>query len=32
MRQFFKFIFGIEPYIFRIGFLSIIESSTLYKQ
>jgi len=32
MRQFFKFIFGIELYMFRIGFLSIIESSTLYKQ
>ena len=32
MRQFLKFIFGIELYMFRRGFLSIIESLVLYTQ
>jgi hypothetical protein len=30
MHQFLKFIFGIEIYIFRTGFLSIIRSLVLY--
>jgi hypothetical protein len=32
MHQFLKFIFGIEPYMFRAGFLSIIRSLVLYTQ
>jgi hypothetical protein len=32
MHQFLKFIFGIELYMFRTGFLSIIRSLTPYKQ
>ena len=32
MHQFLKFIFGIELYIFRTGFLSMIRSLVLYTQ
>jgi hypothetical protein len=32
MHKFLKFIFGIELYIFRTGFLSIIRSLVLYTQ
>jgi len=32
MRQFLKFIFGIELYMFRTGLLSIISSLVLYTQ
>ena len=32
MHQFLKFIFGIELYMFRTGFLSIIRSPVLYTQ
>jgi len=32
MHQFLKFIFGIELYTFRIGFLYIIRSLVLYTQ
>ena len=32
MHQFLKFIFGIELYMFRTGFLSIIRSLVLYTQ
>jgi len=32
MHWFFKFIFGIELYMFRTGFLSIIRSLVLYTQ
>jgi len=32
MHQFPKFIFGIELYMFRTGFLSIIRSLVLYTQ
>jgi hypothetical protein len=32
MHQFLKFIFGIDLYMFRIGFLSIITSLVLYTQ
>jgi hypothetical protein len=32
MNQFLKFIFGIEIYIFRTGFLSIIRDLVLYTQ
>ena len=32
MNQFLKFIFGIELYMFRTGFLSIIRSLVLYTQ
>jgi hypothetical protein len=32
MRKFFKFIFGLELYMFRTGFLSIIRSLVLYTQ
>jgi len=32
MPQFLKFIFGIELYMFRTGFLSIIGSLALYTQ
>jgi len=32
MHKFLKFIFGIELYMFRTGFLSIIRSLTLYTQ
>ena len=32
MRQFLKSIFGIELYMFRTGFLSIITSIVLYTQ
>jgi len=31
-HQFLKFIFGIELYMFRTGFLSIIRSLVLYTQ
>jgi len=32
IHQFLKFIFGIELYMFRTGFLSIIRSLVLYAQ
>jgi hypothetical protein len=32
MHQFLKFIFGIELYMFRTGFLSIIRSLVMYSQ
>ena len=32
MNYFLKFIFGIELYMFRTGFLSIIKSLVLYTQ
>jgi hypothetical protein len=32
MHQFIKFIFGIELYMFRTGFLSIVRSLLLYTQ
>ena len=32
MHKFLKFIFGIELYMFRTGFLSIIRSLVLYTQ
>jgi hypothetical protein len=32
MHKFLKFIFGIELYMFRTGFLSIIRSLVLYMQ
>jgi hypothetical protein len=32
MHKFLKFIFGIELYMFRTGFLSIISSLALYTQ
>jgi hypothetical protein len=32
MHQFLKFIFGMELYMFRTGFLSIIRSLVLYTQ
>jgi len=32
MHEFFKFIFEIEIYMFRAGFLSIIRSVVLYTQ
>jgi hypothetical protein len=32
MHQFLKFIFGIELYMFRTGFLSVVRSLVLYKQ
>jgi len=32
MHQFREFIFGIEFYVFRTGFLSIIRSLVLYTQ
>jgi len=32
MHEFLKFIFGIELYMFRTGFLSIIKCLVLYKQ
>jgi hypothetical protein len=32
MHQFLKFILGIELYMFRTGFLSIIRSLALYTQ
>jgi len=32
MKQFLKFVFGLELYMFRTGFLSIIRSLALYTQ